>query len=61
MTDQVQLRDLIRDPAARGHNENVDALFRRLRFESLFVCVLARAVYMYHPVAIALPLGLLGV
>ena len=61
MTDLVLLRDLIRDPSARGHSENVDALSRRLRFESLFGCVITRAAYPYPPVAIALPLDLIGV
>ena len=61
MTDLFLLRDLIRDPSSRGHSENVDALFRRLRFESLFECALTRVVCPYPPVAIALPLDLPGV
>ena len=61
MTDLVLLRDLIRDTTSRGHSDNVDLLFRKLRFGSLFECVITRAVYPYPPVAIALSLDLLGV
>ena len=60
MTDLVMLRDLTRYTSARCHNDNVDTLFRRLRFESLFECVITRAVYPISPAAIALSLDLLG-
>ena len=44
MTDLALLRDLIGDTSARGHRENVVTLFRKLRLDSLFECVIARGV-----------------
>ena len=57
MTNLVLQRELIRNDTARGHSDNINSIFARSGFDSLFGGVIVRASTPYSPIAIALLLS----
>ena len=60
MGDLVLLRDLIKSPA-RGQSVDLDVLFRHLSSDTLFECIIARAVSPFAADAVARAFHFLGV
>ena len=60
MGDLVFLRDLIRNPEARGHSTDIDEVPRQSAFGNICECAVAWPAYPGSAVAIARPLLLCG-
>ena len=62
MADLVMLRELLRNEQARGHSDDIDRIFDRANFSSLFESALVRAAIPCSPgaTALLLPFGSKG-
>ena len=60
MDDLVLLRELIRTPGSTCFPLSINRVFLNLGMEALLECVITRASPPCNPIAVALPLNLLG-
>ena len=60
MGELVFLRDHLRNNGTRGKPEDIARVFKKVRFDTLFECIIMRAAYPYPPAGVILSLDILG-